>query len=270
MAMLLAPDGANIYYEESRTGRPLVLLHGWAGSGRFWQFQLPLAGEFRLIIPDLRGHGRSGGEYTLEHSAADLAALFRELDLSDALLAGWSMGGQVALAAVPALRERLAGLVLVACPPKYSISEDYPFGLPPSEVKGLSLLVRRDPNRALGDFFGRMFAEGELSSEQYQRIVHEVVMSGRKPQPEAARAALAELDRADLRGILPSIGLPTLLVHGDADSICPPSASAWMAGQIPGARLELLPGVGHAPHLSRPEAFNALVMDFGEACHDGH
>ena len=274
MPILKAPDGAEIYYAESGSGRPLVLLHGWAGSGRFWRWQVEaFASDCRVIVPDLRGHGRStggGAVFTLDGCTSDLVALFDELDLSDALLVGWSQGGQAALAAVSRLRERLAGLVLVACPPKYSATDDYPHGLPPGEMKGLSLLLRRDPDRALGEFFRRMFAPGELDEAQSRRIVHEIIVAGRKPTPEAARAALAELDRTDLRDILPSIDLPTLLVHGEADTICLPAASRYLAERLPAAVLELLPGLGHAPHLSRPAQFNALVAGFLEGLHVRH
>ncbi len=271
MPILNAPDGAEIYYEECGAGRPLVLLHGWAGSGRFWRWQTEaFATGCRVIVPDLRGHGRSAGDgvtFTIDGCIADLVALFDELELTDALLVGWSLGGQAALAAVPRLRDRLAGLVLVACPPKYSASADYPHGLPPNEVKGLSLLMRRDPDRALGEFFRRMFAPGELDEAQYQRIVHEIVMAGRKPTPEAARAALAELDRTDLRDILPAIDLPTLLIHGTADTICLPAASRYLMERMPAAVLEILPRLGHAPQLSRPAQFNALVAGFLEGLH---
>jgi len=274
MPMLKAPDGAETYYGEIGAGRPLVLLHGWAGSGRFWRWQAEaFAASCRVVVPDLRGHGRSaanGVTFTIDGCTADLVALFEELELTDALLVGWSQGGQAALAAVPHLRDRLAGLVLVACPPKYSASADYPPGLPPSEMKGLSLLMRRDPDRALGDFFRRMFAPGELDDGQYQRIVHEIVMAGHKPTPDAARAALAELDQTDLRDILPTIDLPTLLIHGEADTICLPDASRFMAERLPAAALELLPGLGHAPQLSRPTLFNALVSGYLEGLHAGN
>jgi pimeloyl-ACP methyl ester carboxylesterase len=168
----------------------------------------------------------------------------------------------VALAAFPEIRERLAGLVLVGATPRFTTTDSYPHGLPVNEPRGMGLRLRRNFSRTMGEFFRQMFAQGELSREQENRITREIVMGGRLPQPEAAVAALDILASADLREALPEIDRPVLLVHGAADTICPPGAARFMAERLPHARLIEFEAVGHAPFLSRPAEFNAVLRRF--------
>lgn len=258
--------GARLYYEEMGSDRPLLFLHGWAMSGRVWQFQKDLADRYRLIFVDQRGHGGSdrASSYLVEDFAADLADLMDRLDLQQAVLVGWSMGVQVALQAFPKIRARLAALVLVGGTPRFTTTADYPHGQPPVEVKGMGVRLRRDYQGTMGTFFRGMFLEGETDKAQYQRIVHEVVMSGRSPDPEAARQALQLLATVDLREDLASVDRPVLLVHGAGDRICPASASEYMAQRLPQATLSILDGCGHAPFMTRPDRFNHLLRDYLE------
>nr|WP_136526948.1 alpha/beta fold hydrolase [Geomonas ferrireducens] len=253
-----------MHFQEIGTGRPVVFVHGWAMSGKAWSFQRELADAGRLIFVDLRGHGQSApaDSYTLDDYASDLVSFFEGHALTDAVLVGWSMGTQVALHAFPALRERLAGMVLVGGNPRYASTDDYPHGKPPVEVKGMGLRLRRDRQKTMGDFFKGMFAEGELDHALYQRIVHEIVMGGRAPDPEAALRSLDILSSADLREQLPEVDRPVLLVHGELDTVCPASASSYMGERLPSARVEIYPGCGHAPFMSRPERFNEQLREF--------
>lgn len=226
-------------------------------------------GEFtsshRVITPDLRGHGRSEPSHapvSMSRMAADLSELLEELALEKAVIVGWSMGVQVVLEAFSAIRERVAGIVLVSGTPRFTASDDYPHALPPVEARGIGVRLKRNFAGTMGDFFRGMFGEGELDHDRYQRIVREVVIGGRQPAPQAVLDALRALQEADQRQCLSEIDLPVLLVHGDRDTICLPSASRYMAGKISRARLEILEGVGHAPFLSRPVEFNRMLLDF--------
>lgn len=253
-----------LHFNETGTGRPVVFVHGWAMSGRVWHFQQELRDAGRLIFLDLRGHGQSAPResYTIDDYAGDLAALFGELALEDAVLVGWSMGAQVALHAFPLLRSRLAGMVLVGGNPRFTSADDYPHGKAPVEVKGMGLRLRRDHQKTMGEFFKGMFAEGELDHELYQRIVHEIVMGGRSAHPDAVRQSLDILSSVDLRAQLGQVDRPVLLVHGELDTVCPAEASVYMAQRLPAAKLETFPGCGHAPFMSRPERFNDLLREF--------
>ena len=264
MPFIETPDGLSLHYQEIGSGPPVVFLHGWAMSGRVWRFQQQLTDDRRLIFLDQRGHGQSatGTAYTINDFAGDLAAFFEHLELEGVVLVGWSMGVQVALQAFPALRARLAGLVLVGGTPRFTTTDDYPHGQPAVEVKGLTLRLRRDYQKTMGEFFKSMFAEGEMDGAQYQRIVHEVVMGGRSPDQEAAKQALQILSQADLRDRLHQVDRPVLLIHGELDSICPAAASAYMAQRLPMGSLNIMHGCGHAPFMTRPEQFNDLLRAF--------
>lgn len=269
MPFLETREGVRLHYRTIGAGPPLVFIHGWAMSGEVWRFQERLADGCQVIIPDLRGHGRSsapGSGYSFENFADDLVELFTALRLDKAILVGWSMGAQVALQASPLLRERLAALVLVSGTPRFTAGEDFPHGLPPAEAKGLGLLLKRDFQNAVGGFFGRMFTEGELLPGSAGRMVEQNIMA-ELPARHATQEALASLARADLRNVLPFVDLPVLLIHGSADTICLPAAARYMAELLPHAGLEMMEGVGHAPFLSRPADFSLILRKFLDGIH---
>ena len=271
MPFMETSAGVNIHYEEMGEGRPLVLLHGWGGSGRLWHFQHELADGFRLLIPDLRGHGLSSAPaegFGLDDLVSDIFILIERLGLTDAILLGWSLGSQVAISAFPRLKERLAGLVLVGATASFTATDGYPHGLPTNEIRGMGLRLRRDFPGTMGDFFRSMFAEGELTPGQEERIGREILAKGRLPEPAAAHSALAILASTDLRERLAEIDCPVLILHGSEDTVCPPGAARFLAERLPDTRLVEFDGAGHAPSLSRPEQFNALIREFLRK--DGH
>jgi non-heme chloroperoxidase len=274
MPFIETPSGVAIHYESHGEGPPLVLVHGWSMSARVWKYQAEaLSSYYRVVVMDLRGHGQSSDgadSYTFADFASDTTALFEQLDLRNAVLAGWSMGAQVALQSFARVKERLTALVLVGGTPRFTASEDYPHGLPPIEARGMAIRLKRNYTKTMGDFFHGMFAEGELSGENYQRIAREIVMGGRLPEPGIALRALDTLVSSDLRPLLREIDVPVLLVHGSEDTITLPGASWYMAAHIPNVVLEIMEGTGHAPFLSRPEDFSGRLCSFLERIHGSH
>ncbi len=261
----LAADFGTLHHEDAGAGPPVVLVHGWSLSSAAFGDEIPvLARRHRVVAPDLRGHGRSSaprGPFGLGELARDLAALADALALERAVLVGWSLGALVALAAAPLVRARLAGLALVSGTPRFTEGEDWPHGLPARSVEGLALRVRRDAPRAVARFFDGMFVAGELDAPARARA--EAIRAAVPPaDPAALLAGLDVLAREDLRARLPALDLPVLVVHGGRDPVCPPGAARALAAAIPGARLALLPGAGHAPFLSRPEPFHEAVGAF--------
>ncbi len=268
MPFVEAPSGVTIQYESKGEGNPLVFIHGWSMSGRVWRYQADaLASSYRVITMDLRGHGDSSGQaagYAFEDFAADTAELFEQLGLRNAVLIGWSMGVQVAIRAFKPIKDRLAALVFVGGTPKFTASDDYPCGLPPAETRSMAIRLRRNYVKTMGDFFHGMFAEGELSRDSYQHIVRDMVMGGKLPERETALKTLDTLVSSDLRPLLREIDVPVLLVHGSKDIITMPEASRYMTRYLPHATLKIIEGTGHAPFISRPEGFNALLHSFME------
>ncbi len=261
----LAAEFGTLHHEDAGAGAPVVLVHGWSMSSAAFADEIALlARDRRAVAPDLRGHGRSsapGAPFELADLARDLAALLAALRLERAVLLGWSLGAQVALAAAPLVRARLSALVLVSGTPRFTEGEGWPHGLPARGVEGLAARVRRDAPRAVARFFDGMFAAGELDGAGLARA--EAIRGAVPPaDPAALLSGLDVLARADLRSALSALDLPVLVVHGDRDAVCPPGASRAMAGAIPGARLVLVPGAGHAPFLSRPGPFRDALGSF--------
>jgi pimeloyl-[acyl-carrier protein] methyl ester esterase len=263
-----------LHVADAGRGRPVVLIHGWATSGRvLGGLAETLAARFRVVVPDLRGHGRSPpppGPFSLDDHGADVADLVRRLGLERPVLAGWSMGAQVALAAAAEGRARgaggVAGLALLAATARFTSRDGDGRGLPPEQVEGLKARLRIHAGKALGRFFAACISEGEVDAAGRRRI--QALLGAEPPGTAAALDALDALAAGDQRAALPSIFAPVLLVHGGRDAIVPPAASEAMAAALPRARRVLLAGAGHAAFLTRPDEVAGAIGDFVAALPD--
>lgn len=264
MADVVTPSGQRLHFEEKGGGPPLVFVHGWAmASGILAPLAERVAEGRRVVRYDLRGHGASapGEPSTLDAHAADLVALLTSLSLDGALLFGWSLGAQVVLRALPDVRQRLRGAVLVGGTPRFTVADGWTAGLPARQIEVLAQRFRRDPARTRARFLADLLAPDERAAIGPAALA---ALDAAMPTPDA-RAALSGLEilaTADLRAALPAVDLPVLLLHGEADPICPAGASRAMAAAIPGARLTVLPGAGHAPFLSREDDVAAALLAF--------
>ncbi len=264
MFEFVSADGTVILYSDHGEGTPVLFLHGWMMSSKVWSFQQPLSGQFRIITIDFRGHGDSNEtEFSYGSCLKDIVTLLDHLMIDQIVLAGWSMGAQIAIRFYHEMSSRVAGMILVAGTPCFCMQSDYIFGVPLSEVRSISLRLKREYVSTAGEFFKGMFANGEVSKSELTGIAAQTV--GKLPSYRIAVSALQELIDTDLRGILPEISAPVLLVHGLDDKICLPGASEFMSSKIPDADLELFENTGHAPFLSQPEKFNTLMTGFVES-----
>lgn len=255
MNTLTLADGRILAYRQAGEGPSLVLLHGWGQSSAvFSEIMQGLAQDFRVLAPDLRGHGLSAAAegYGLDGFAADVRDLVEVLGLGPFALGGWSLGGQVALRLAQALPERVARLLLIATTPRFTACADWSHGLPGTQVRSLGRNVQRAYEKTLGDFFNLQFTPDEITPERYRQILAFALPSGRLPDPGAALGGLHTLEDVDLRAQLAAIACPTLVMHGSEDRIVPVVAGRYLAESISGARRRELAGTGHAPFLSRP------------------
>lgn len=259
-------NGDSLWYEERGSGPAIVLIHGWCMSSAVWQLQLEsLSRSFRVIAPDLRGHGRSAPSsygYGFDSYVADIAELFHQLDLGETLLVGWSLGAQIVLQSFARLREKVAGMGLISGTPRFTAAADFPCALGTIEADGMAVKLRRNTARALEGFVGRMFAPGELDDPTLSAQIIDLLAAIPVPETGIALQALQALVEADMRCILPCIDVPTLIVNGDRDVICLPGASAYMAQIIVNCQHIVMPGCGHAPFLTRSMAFDMALTDF--------
>ncbi len=256
MNFFALPDGRRLAWREKGIGDPLVLLHGWSMSSVVFSEALEtLSNNFRVLVPDLRGHGDSdpGDGYGLDNFVEDLKLWIDSLGLQFFQLLGWSMGGQIALKLCGANPDRVKQLILVDSTPRFVAGNNWAHGLPDAQIEAMSRSLKGDYLTTMGNFFALMFTGENLSDDRHHQLAKMTAHAGCLPKPEVALASLETLRNSDLRTHLKNITCPTLIMHGDQDAIILPSAGQYLSENIADARLFMCPGISHAPFLSHPE-----------------
>ncbi|MCW8840925.1 MAG: pimeloyl-ACP methyl ester esterase BioH [Gammaproteobacteria bacterium] len=252
-----------LYIETHGNGPDLVLLHGWGlHSGLFGPVIEPLAKRFRLHLVDLPGHGRSPmleDEYTLENVAKAVA----DAVPNHALWLGWSLGGRITLAAAAA-GAAVEKMILVGANPCFTQKPAWPHAMPEAELEQFAAALRNDYKATLQRFVA-LQSRGSASAREELRTLREELFAHGEPDPRALAGGLATLRDTDLRPTLAGIGQPTLLLHGERDTLTPLAAAEYTAAQLPNGKLEVIAGAGHAPFISHPDAFIRAVRRFLDA-----
>ncbi len=240
-------------------GLPVVLLHAFPFNRSMWEPQVAaLFGECRCIVPDLRGFGDSprGGPYTMDRYADDVGALLDALQIEQAVVAGLSMGGYVALALWRRHRQRVRALVLSDTRASADTAEGARKRLDLIEVaraQGVDAVIALQ----LPGLIGKSTREKHPDLvEPIRSIMARSTVEGIVGGLEAMRT------RPDSTPLLASIDVPTLVVVGDEDAITPVKDARVMHEAIRNSRLEVIPEAGHLSNLERPAAFNTALSDF--------
>ncbi|HIT76512.1 MAG TPA: alpha/beta hydrolase [Candidatus Avipropionibacterium avicola] len=251
-------------------GRPVVLLHGWPMSAQVWTEQVrALTGAgHRVVSYDRRGFGRSdvrGDDYGYDALADDLAAVMTELDLTEATILGFSMGGgEVARYVSRHGQQRVHSLVFAAAVPPYLLhTEDNPEGpLPREGAEQMSAGLRDDRETFFEGFTTTFFtANGELRVTDAQR--QEALALCLESDQEAALACIDSFSFTDFRADLEAVTVPTLVIHGDADEIVPlEGAGQRTHAAIAGSQLVVIPNGPHGINTSHPREFNEALVSF--------
>ncbi|MFI6563846.1 alpha/beta fold hydrolase [Streptomyces sp. NPDC050534] len=242
---------------EDPTRLPLVLVHGHPFDRTMWTPQLETfsAGR-RVIAPDLRGYGASPAtpEVTrFEEFAQDITALLDDLEVDGCVLAGLSMGGQIAMDLVRQFPHRVRGLVLADTFP----APETPEGVRTRHAMADRLL--REGMRGYADeVLGKMVAP--YAAPQVKAHVHAMMTATR---PASAAAALrARAARPDYRPLLTRVTVPALVVVGSDDTYTPVSDAAAMHAALPDSALHVIGNTAHMPNLESPEEFNGVLGKF--------
>lgn len=247
---LVRVGGYGIYTLEfgAAAGEPLVLLHGLSGSSRWWRRNvLAFSREYRVIVPDLIGFGRTrvrGRIPPIPRVAEVLAEWLERLSPGPVSLVGHSMGGQVSVHLAARFPERVKRLVLVD-----------PAGIPrpltPRHVARFALEVV--PPTRWGDPTFVPVIVGDALAAGVRNLLLGIV----------------HVLRDDVRPLLSRVRAPTLVVWGERDTFVPPAHAEEFLRGIPGARLVVLPGAAHNPMVDRAEEFNRVVLGFLGAGDEG-
>ncbi len=243
-------------------GPPVVLVHGWSMSGRFFRRQLPdLAARREVIVPDLRGHGRSEKVlhgHTVPTYATDLAAILAGLGVERPVLVGWSMGAMVAYEFLRQSGPRsLSGIVIVDQPPSDFAWPGYEFG--GFTLEGLlemSAQIQTDQAGLVSEFAQLMLHEPDPETVAW--MTSEIL----QVPPAIASAILVDQTLRDYRDFLPQIEVPALILFGEDDKLTSPRAGQYIADAIPEARLQTFPNSSHCPFWEEAAAFNQAVGSF--------
>lgn len=271
MGEIKTRDDVTLHVEEHRaSGRPVVLIHGWPLSGQSWEKQLgALTGAgYRVVTYDRRGFGRSDkpdGGYDYDTLADDLADVMETLDLQDATLVGFSMGGgEVARYIARSGEDRLHSVVFAAAvPPCMLKSEDNPDGPLPQEGVDQMQQQLRDDRESFFDGFTTDFysVDGELKVTEEER--NKAIDLARQSDHDAALACIESFGTTDFRDDLTKVSVPTLVVHGDSDSIVPLEGSgARTDAAIDSSSLVVLKGAPHGLITSHANEFNEALLAF--------
>jgi non-heme chloroperoxidase len=267
MPYFKSPDGITLHYKDCGEGPPVVFVHGNNVDSQFWSYQLAVLPEHgvRAIAPDRRGHGRSdyaidGHDY--DTYAADLAALLEAANLHDVTLVGHSTGtGAIQRYVARYGTARVAGAVLVSMVNPAPVAQaDLAATEATHQIIDATLNDRPKYFDSLkAAFFGPGVADVTMNAFLAQTY--------NVPLEIALQTVRLLLDpRNDTRNDLTAFEIPTLIVHGDADSFSPFERSGAFAHEvISDSRVLLYEGASHGAVLAEPGRFTSDLLAFVDA-----
>lgn len=244
--LTLTVNGILLSCERIGRGAPLVLLHGYPLDHTIWEAVVPLLQtDFDLILPDLRGFGRSEAPeapYTLEDMARDIAALLDHWGIKRSALAGHSMGGYVALAFARLYPDRVTGLALVAS----QAAADTP-----ERRAGRYRTIEEIQHQGI-EPIARMMSARLTADASLRPRLENLILQQRPAGLIGALRAMAE--RLDATAWLAGLSCPVVLIHGQADELIPVERAREVKALIPHATLLEIPAVAHMPMLEAATA----------------
>ncbi|WP_251452132.1 alpha/beta hydrolase [Microbacterium sp. Marseille-Q6648] len=261
----------DLFYTDQGLGQPVVLIHGFPLDGESWGRQQAalLDAGYRVIAYDRRGFGASskaGTGYDYDTFAADLHALMEDLDLTDAVLIGFSMGtGEIAryLSRYGSARVAKAAF-LGSLEPFLLITDDNPDGAGPQDFfDGIAAKVHEDRYGFVAEFFGDFY---NLDDNLGKRISQPALDASIQTANRAGNTAIAAAPLTwptDFRQDIPAVDVPALIVHGTADNILPIDATARRFKELlPQATYVEIEGAPHGMLLTHADEVNEALLMF--------
>jgi 3-oxoadipate enol-lactonase len=254
----LLPDGTGLEYEVlgPQEAPALLLMNSLGTDMSMWGQQVPVLSEsHRLVTYDQRGQGASDappGPYSIEMLGADAFDLMASLGSESFSICGLSMSGQIGLWMAGTQPERILRAIFANTAAVIGNQELWNERI--EKVKGEGMSGIRDG--VLARFFTPGFiANGSDVVRRFRRMLDEA-------PPEGYIGGCTAVRDADLRGFVPGIRVPSLIVAGAEDFAAPPEDSEWLADAIPASELKILAGAAHISNAEQPHAFNEVVTRF--------
>lgn len=233
----------------------LVLLHGWGAHGGVWaEVSAKLGDRIAVQAPDIDGSG------SFDDAVDRLAAR----SPARCVVAGWSLGGQLALSWAQRHPAQVTGLILLAATPRFVAAPDWTHGMATAAFEEFAAMVEADAAAALRRF-RLLETRGDVCARAVIRQLDHLLAARMTGDAAVLARMLGWLRDTDLRPVLPAIRQPALVIHGDRDSVVAPAAADFLAVQLHRARIERIAGAAHAPFVSGADRVCALINGF---CND--
>jgi len=265
-------NGDRVAYRDEGGGEVLLLIHGMAGSSDAWRELIPrLAKNYRVVAPDLLGHGQSvkpRGDYSLGAFAVFLRDFLDELGIARATIVGHSLGGGVAMQFTYQHPDYCERIILIS---SGGLGPDVGWILRVLSAPGAEFVlpvIAPSPVLKAGNKIGSWFASAGVKAPRAAEIWRAYSSFSDRPTRDAFLRTLRSV--VDYRGQAVSAlnrlhirsELPTMAIWGESDEIIPVEHGHAAVNFRPGARLEVLPGVGHFAHVEAPNEVADLIDDF--------
>jgi len=260
-----------LYYEDHGSGQPVVLIHGYPLDGSSWEKQTAalLDAGYRVVTYDRRGFGKSSKTtegYDYDTFAADLDKLLTTLDLSNAVLVGFSMGtGEVAryLSTYGSARVARAAF-LGSLEPFLLKTDDNPDGVPQDVFDGLTEAVTADRYAFFTEFFKNFYnTDTFLGTDRLSKEAVDASWNLAAGAGATASVAAQPTWLTDFRADIPRIDVPALIVHGTADNILPiDSTGRLFAKALPSADYVEIEGAPHGLLWTHAAEVNEALLAF--------
>ena len=255
-----------LHITDAGEGRPIVLIPGWPLSDEMYEYQYNdlIKKNFRVIGITLRGFGKSDkpyGAYTYDVHALDIKKVLNKLEIKDAVLGGFSMGGSIAIHYMSVYNgahvSRLA--LFGAAAPIWTQRKDFPYNLPTKAVDDLIELNYKDRPKLLSNF-AKIFSAAETSlNTGIGDWLNGICLSA---SSHATAQCLIALRDTDLRSDLAKITVPTVIMHGKKDKICSFDLAEQMKAGISDSQIIAFENSGHSLFLEETHKFNAELIKF--------
>lgn len=256
----LKSGDAEIAYELLGKGAPVVLLHPFPAQHDFWKpIAEHLATRYRVLLPDLRGHGDSGageGPATMEKHAADVARVCDEAKMGKAVFAGVSIGGYILFEFWRRYRQRVRALVLSDTRPQADTDAGRA-----NRLKSADDVLERGTELFIDSMLPKLLGE----STRQRRP--DLVQSAKRMMMKTSPAGIAQVqrgmaERPDSVETLKTINVPTLLLVGSEDTLTPPADAELMRQHIAGSQLRVIANGGHYALFEQSEAALGVLRQF--------
>jgi pimeloyl-ACP methyl ester carboxylesterase len=243
-----------LFHIEHGSGTPLVLLHGFPFDHTIWDEVIGrLEKGIRIIAPDLRGHGRSmitKSEYSITDMAADIIDLMDQLQIREAVIAGHSMGGYIALEIVRNFPERATGLALISS----HIFAD-PLEKKQSRLEDINRIMRQGVCAVLANMPDMLTQDDKVKSFCRDAVI-------RMDSIGAIGALHAMAYRTTSEDVWKALNIPTMVIAGSDDRLIPVERSRGFAGIPKHSTFKEINGTGHLPMLEAPDKVAMILVNF--------